>query len=164
MDERALIDRIEGVLEGVEDDPRAVEAIGALLDLYGEGLARIVARVGAEELASDELISHLLMLHDLHPVPVELRVRAALDEVRPYLETHGGNVELLGVEGGVARLRLEGSCSGCPSSTLTLRNAIDEAIQKAAPDVASVEAEDGPPAPALLQIEDLTCPLPMASP
>jgi Fe-S cluster biogenesis protein NfuA len=162
MDERALIERIEGLLEGVEDDPRAVEVASALLDLYGEGLRRIVARAPAADLADDELVSHLLLLHDLHPVPVEERVRAALAEVRPYLDSHGGDVELLGVDAGVARLRLNGSCSGCPSSTITLKLAIEEAIHKAAPDVDRVVAEDGPPAPTLLQIDDLTCPLPMA--
>jgi Fe-S cluster biogenesis protein NfuA/nitrite reductase/ring-hydroxylating ferredoxin subunit len=61
--------------------------------------------------------------------------------VRPYMQSHGGNVELLGVEGGVARVRLEGSCDGCPSSTVTLKLAIEEAIMKAAPDLERVEAE-----------------------
>jgi Fe-S cluster biogenesis protein NfuA/nitrite reductase/ring-hydroxylating ferredoxin subunit len=65
----------------------------------------------------------------------------ALEEVRPYLQSHGGNVELLGVEEGVARLRMQGSCSGCPSSTVTLRLAIEEAIQKTAPDLERIEAE-----------------------
>jgi Fe-S cluster biogenesis protein NfuA len=162
MDDRELVGRMEALLERVEDVPEAVEVAQALLDLYGEGLRRIVARVDGSELADDELVSHLLLLHDLHPVPVEERVRTALEEVRPYLGTHGGDVELLGVADGVVRLRLDGSCSGCPSSTVTLRMAIEEAIYKAAPDVERVEAVDGPPAPALLQIEDLTCPLPMA--
>ena len=75
----------------------------ALLDLYGEGLARIVdvavATTAAAALADDELVAHLLLLHGLHPVPVEERVRGALDEVRPYLESHGGDVELLGHRG-----------------------------------------------------------------
>jgi Fe-S cluster biogenesis protein NfuA/nitrite reductase/ring-hydroxylating ferredoxin subunit len=61
--------------------------------------------------------------------------------VRPYLQSHGGNVELLGVEEGVARLRLQGSCSGCPSSTMTLKLAIEEAVLKAAPDLERIEAE-----------------------
>jgi Fe-S cluster biogenesis protein NfuA len=65
----------------------------------------------------------------------------ALEEVRPYLQSHGGNVELLGVKEGVARLRMQGSCSGCPSSTVTLRLAIEEAIQKTAPDLEGIEAE-----------------------
>src|SRR5206468_3789189 len=95
----------------------ATEAVQALLELYGEGLARMtesVARLEGEAIlsafAEDELVGHLLLLHGLHPVAVEARVQRALEEVRPYLESHGGNVELLGVEGGVARLRLQGSC------------------------------------------------------
>ena len=110
----------------------------------------------AAAFAGDELISHLLLLHGLHPVPLEERVRGALDEVRPYLESHGGGVELLGVEDGVARLRMEGSCDGCPSSAATLTLAIEDAIQKAAPDVRAIAAENAAPAPAgngLIQLE-----------
>src|ERR687897_2553146 len=109
-----------------------------------------------EQLLGDELITHLLLLHGLHPVGVKTRVLGALDEVRPYLESHGGNVQFLGIGDGVARLRLEGSCSGCPSSTMTLKLAIEEAIHKAAPDVESVEAEgitEERHGPELLQIE-----------
>jgi nitrite reductase/ring-hydroxylating ferredoxin subunit len=75
--------------------------------------------------------------------------------VRPYLESHGGDVELLGVEDGVVRLALRGSCDGCASSTATLKLAIEDAIHKAAPDVEGVEAEGAePPAPApLLQLD-----------
>lgn len=166
-DERVA--RVEALLEEVEGlaDPAsrsaATELAGALLDLYGEGLARIVEHVSArddgtlaEALAEDGLVSHLLLLHGLHPIPVEARVRAALEEVAPYLGSHGGGVELLGVEEGVVRLRLEGSCSGCPSSTATLKLAIEEAIARAAPDVERVEAEGVAPAqrpPQLLQIQ-----------
>jgi Fe-S cluster biogenesis protein NfuA/nitrite reductase/ring-hydroxylating ferredoxin subunit len=95
-----------------------------------------------EALAADELVSHLLLLHGLHPVDVETRVRRALAAVRPDLESHGGNVELRGVEDGVARLRLQGSCNGCPSSTQTLELAIEQAIQQAAPDLEGIEAEE----------------------
>jgi len=146
--------RVEALLDEVESLPdphfrdKATEMVQALLDMYGEGLARVMQHArdaGAEPLtdtlAADELVSHLLLLHDLHPIPVETRVLGALDEVRPYLESHGGNVEFLGVTDGVVRLRMEGSCSGCPSSTVTLKLAIEEAVFKAAPDVEAVEAE-----------------------
>ena len=157
---REQVGRIERLLAELEtlSDPvardRATETVQALLDLYGEGLARVLATVGEERArvaADDELVAHLLFLHGLHPVPVAVRVHDALEEVRPYLGSHGGNVELLGVEDGVVRLRLEGSCSGCPSSAVTLKLAIEEAIFKAAPDVESVEAEDpgAEPAPAV---------------
>ena len=111
--------------------------------------------------ASDELVGHLLLLHGLHPVPLAERVTGALEEVRPYLGSHGGDVELLAVEAGVARLRLKGSCSGCPSSTVTLRSAVEDAIRRAAPDIEEIVAEDDPVAPpAPLQI-DLACPIPL---
>lgn len=178
---RERVARVEGLLEDVEALPgeRAQETATALaqalLDLYGEGLGRIVDVLAAHDdgtlaaaLAGDELVSHLLLLHDLHPLPLEERVRGALADVRPYLESHGGDVELLGVTaGGVARLRLQGSCEGCPSSAATLQLAIEEAIHAAAPDVVRVEAEgavapapaagNGAP-PALLQIEPLDPP------
>ena len=157
---RDLIARIETLLGELETRDETMELARGLLDLYGEGLERIVGLVAerddgelAAAFARDELVSHLLMLHGLHPVPLDERVRAALDEVRPYLESHGGDVELLSLEGGVARLRLEGSCSGCPSSTVTLKLAIEDAIYKAAPDVAGIEADAGQPAPSLIQLE-----------
>jgi Fe-S cluster biogenesis protein NfuA/nitrite reductase/ring-hydroxylating ferredoxin subunit len=165
-----LVARVEGLLEEVEalGDPAAremaTEVAAALLDLYGAGLERIVERVAerddgtlATSLADDELVSHLLLLHGLHPVPVETRVRDALEEVRPYLESHGGNVELLSVADGKAHLRLEGSCSGCPSSAMTLKLAIEEAIGKAAPEVERIEAEGvaEPKAGGLIQLGSL---------
>ena len=153
----ALLERVEALPDpGARD--LAMDLVQALLDLYGEGLTRITS--GADP-RSDELVSHLLMLHGLHPIPVDDRVSAALDEVRPYLASHGGGVELLGVEAGVVRLRLKGSCSGCPSSTVTLRSAVEEAILKAAPDVDDIVAEEDPAAePTPIQI-DLACPVPL---
>jgi Fe-S cluster biogenesis protein NfuA len=153
---RALVERVEGLLEGL--DARGVEAVQALVNLYGEALARFAA--GADPV-EDELLSHLLLVHDLYPVDVETRVRQALEEVRPYLGSHGGDVELLGVEDGVARLRLAGTCNGCPSSTVTLQNAIEEAIMRAAPDLERIDAEgvaEPSPQPALVQIGSLQCP------
>ena len=155
IDARELVGRVEGLLEELEAMPdrvareKANETVAAVLDLYGEALERIVAEAAvrdedgqiASTLAEDELVSHVLLLHDLHPVPLEARVQEALDGVRPYLASHGGNVELRGVEEGVVRLALEGSCSGCPSSTVTLKLAIEDAIHKAAPDVERIEAE-----------------------
>ena len=158
LDDQGLqerVARIETLLGEIETlaDPnarsKAAEVVGILLELYGEGLARMMEVVAEGEdrerafdaFAEDELVSHLLLLHGLHPLDLKTRIVRALEEVRPYLQSHGGNVELLGVEEGVARLRMQGSCSGCPSSTVTLRLAIEEAIQKTAPDLKRIEAE-----------------------
>jgi Fe-S cluster biogenesis protein NfuA len=79
-------------------------------------------------------------LHDLHPLDVPARIERALDRVRPYLGSHAGGVEFLGVdEEGVARLRLEGSCEGCASSTETVRMAIEGAVRDAAPELTGIE-------------------------
>jgi len=153
-----LLDRLDA-LPDVAARETATAVVQALLALYGEGLSHVVARLGpaqARMLADgDELVAQLLLLHGLHPVPVEQRVREALAGVRPYLESHGGDVELLGVDGGVVRLRLEGSCEGCPASAMTLKLAIEEAVLAAAPDVERVEAEgvSDPRRSQLLQIE-----------
>jgi Fe-S cluster biogenesis protein NfuA/nitrite reductase/ring-hydroxylating ferredoxin subunit len=160
----ARIETLLGEIEALTDPnarSKAAEMAQILLELYGEGLARMMEVVaqGAEgekafeAFAEDELISHLLLLHGLHPLDVETRVVRALEEVRPYLQSHGGDVELLGIEGGVARVRMEGSCDGCPSSAVTLKLAIEEAVLKAAPDLEGIEAEgvtEPKPAPTIV--------------
>ena len=124
---------------------RASELLQCVMTLYGEGLARVVGSIDAATLrglADDEVVGNLLVLHDLHPDDVDTRVQRALERVRPYLGSHAGGVSLSGVdEHGVVHLRLEGSCDGCPSSSLTVRSAIEDAILVAAPDVVAVEAE-----------------------
>jgi Fe-S cluster biogenesis protein NfuA len=169
------VERVEQLLEqldGVPDGPArdtATDLVQALLELYGDGLARLVDHVAerddgtlAQVLADDEVVAPLLLVHGLHPVPLDRRVDGALAEVRPYLESHGGGVELLGIEDGTVRLALQGSCSGCPSSAVTLKHAVEEAIHKAAPDVAGIVAEDAPREPALIQLEVYeACPAPL---
>ena len=168
---RTLVERVEGLLDAVESLPgeqgreTALAAVQALVELYGAALERLVELAAghdedgslARAVAADELLAHLLLVHDLHPEPLEARVTQALDEVRPYLESHGGDVTLLGLQDGVVRLRMQGSCSGCPSSSLTLKLAIEDAIQRLAPDVTEIRAEDEGEAAAagggLLQIE-----------
>ena len=138
----ALVGRVDALLEQAEGDDVAMELVQALVELYGEGLARVVAALpDPRAVTGDELVEHLLLLHDLHPVPLAERVDAALREVRPYLDSHGGGVEVVAIEGGVVRLRMQGSCSGCPSSAVTLKLAIEDAINKACPDVEEIVAE-----------------------
>ena len=94
-----------------------------------------------DRLGSDDLVGSLLVLHNLHPLDVKTRILRALDRVRPYLGSHGGDVKLVRVADGVAYLRLEGSCHGCPSSTITMKLAVEKAIEEAAPEVARIEVE-----------------------
>jgi Fe-S cluster biogenesis protein NfuA len=166
-DLRAVGTRIEELLGQIRSvgDPAtaeiAEEIVRLVVELYGAGLERTVELAGPEvleRLVEDELVASLLVLHGLHPKDTETRVVEALDQVRPYLGSHAGGVELVGVEpDGVVRLRLEGSCDGCPSSTMTVKLAIERAIEEAAPEVTAVEVENltREKEPTLLQIQPL---------
>ncbi|MBA2519426.1 MAG: NifU family protein [Chloroflexia bacterium] len=162
--------RIEALLEEVRSVPDAAtrekveELVRLLVELYGAGLERVVGIVAADEtsgprllnqLTADDLVASLLVLHGLHPLDLETRVHQALEKVRPYLGSHAGGVELLGVDdGGVVRLRLEGSCHGCPSSTVTVKLAIERAIAEAAPEVTRVDV-DGVTASPVISLDSL---------
>jgi Fe-S cluster biogenesis protein NfuA len=147
----ARIDELVQQLEEVRDPVvRATgrELMQATMALHGAALERIVELAGGsgdsgqallEELARDELVASVLVLYGLHPVDLETRVGEALEKARPYLHSHGGNVELIGIDyGEVVRVRLEGSCHGCPASSLTLRTAIESAVKEAAPEITSI--------------------------
>ena len=144
--------RVEQLLDEIAAaDPTVADAgselVRVLLELYGAGLSRILAVLDevapgtAPRLAEDPLLAGLLTLHDLHPVDVVTRIERALDEVRPYLASPGGDVELVGVTGEVAHLRLIGTCEGCGASAATLESAVEGAIREAAPEVASLQVE-----------------------
>ena len=161
-------ERIEALLASLRSHGGAAaetaeELVRLLVGMYGDGLAAIMAaladagepgRAIVDRLTADPLVEGLLLLHGLHPLDVDARIQRALDQVRPYQGSHAGGVQYLGVTDGVARLRLEGSCHGCPSSTVTVRLAIEGAVQDAAPEVSAVVVEGmtAPPGPALLQI------------
>ncbi|WP_427174282.1 NifU family protein [Arthrobacter sp. 92] len=155
---------------------RAEELVRQVTDLYGAGLERILQVLDGEgaltsstlaALTSDPLVSGLLVIHGLHPLDLPARVAGALDSVRPYLGSHGGDVELLGIsEEGVVRLRLLGSCQGCPSSSVTLKLAVEDAIETAAPEVTGIEVQEAAPAtaPALIPVGALRSRLDGAGP
>ncbi len=133
------------------------EVVRLVTDLYGAGLERTLdladealgdSPAGSDlfdRLFHDDLVASLLIVHGLHPDELGRRVEQALDGVRPYLASHGGGVELLGVdeEPGTVRLRLLGSCDGCPSSSATLRDAVENAIHEAAPEIVTIDTEGG---------------------
>ena len=152
-------ERIDALLDasgsgGVVARERAEELVRLTADLYGAGIERILdiaydaGQLNDEvlaALAADELVANLLIVHGLHPYGVDLRVEQALESVRPYLGSHGGDVELLEVtDAGVVRLRLLGSCNGCASSSVTLKLAVEGAIESAAPEVTAIEVEEAP--------------------
>ncbi len=148
--------RIQEIVEQIDALPnpaaRALmqECMESVLGFYGDGIARMIELVkrsgiggqkAYEDLLNDNVVRGLLLIHGLHPHDLATRLRQALDKVRPYMESHGGNVELLSLENDFARLRLQGSCKTCPSSAVTLELAVRQAIEESCPDLAGFEVE-----------------------
>lgn len=155
------LQRIEALIARVEAmrDPalraEVGEVIQAVLAFHGAGLERLLelaweAGPAGEELiqrrfAADRLVGALLLLHGLHPLDLETRVRQALDAARPELRAQDGDVELLAVDGGVVRLRLHGSCQGFSAAAGALRRHVEEQIYEHAPDLVALDILDGAP-------------------
>ena len=154
IDWQKRMGRLEELVQSAEalrDDAArglARELVQVLLEVHGEGMRRLLdaARGAAGSgpalaatCSNDELLGSLLMLHGLHPLPLATRVDKALERVRPALRAHDGDVELVGLDGGVVRIRLTGTCKTCPSSTATLRSLVESALYEEAPDLAGCE-------------------------
>lgn len=147
-------DRIQALLDatasgGAAARERAEQLVREITDLYGAGLERLMglalraAPEMVDDVVADDLIASLLLVHGLHPHPVERRITDALDTVRPYLGSHGGDVHLWDVAGDpgnyTVRLLFSGSCKSCPSSAVTLELAVEDAVRAAAPEISSIE-------------------------
>jgi Fe-S cluster biogenesis protein NfuA/nitrite reductase/ring-hydroxylating ferredoxin subunit len=165
---RTAGERIQTLLDasssgGAVARERAEQLVREVTDLYGAVLERMmdVALAAdpdlADRFAADDLVASLLLVHGLHPYDVERRVSDALDSVRPYLGSHGGDVSLLGVDDDVVRLQFQGSCKSCPSSSVTLELAVEDAVRAAAPEVSSIEvvAADQDPSSGVIPAESL---------
>ena len=68
------------------------------------------------------------------------KVEAAIDKIRPMLQADGGDVELVSVENGIVKVRLQGACAGCPMSQMTLKNGIERVLKQQIPEIKSVES------------------------
>jgi Fe-S cluster biogenesis protein NfuA/nitrite reductase/ring-hydroxylating ferredoxin subunit len=169
---RSAGDRIQALLDataagGPVARERAESLLGELTDLYGAGMHRMMSIAAAadpalvEKFASDDLVASLMLVHDLHPHGVERRIEDALDSVRPYLGSHGGDVALLdvveGPDGPVVRLSFVGSCKSCPSSAVTLELTVEDAVRAAAPEINAIEvvAAESNSSPSVIPIESL---------
>jgi Fe-S cluster biogenesis protein NfuA/nitrite reductase/ring-hydroxylating ferredoxin subunit len=149
-------ERIEELVEQIErfQDPAMrsllAESMEAVLTLHSSGLQRIFDLIDQTEggavdvrkaLLEDDFIKGLLVMHGLHPDDLETRLYKALGKIKPYMDSHGGSVEILSLENGKATLKLEGSCDGCPSSATTLELGIKQAIEEECPDLIDLEVK-----------------------
>jgi len=120
----AELDTLIGTLER-EGDERALMLLQLIDAIHRPGIELI----SAGELDHPMALS-LLAMYDLVPVDDQIQVEEALDEVRPYIESHGGGLELLDVEDGVVHVRMSGSCHGCAASAMTLRRGVEDVLRK----------------------------------
>jgi Fe-S cluster biogenesis protein NfuA/nitrite reductase/ring-hydroxylating ferredoxin subunit len=107
------------------------------------------------------IASAVMSMYDLVPLDEMTQIEEALDEVRPYIEGHGGGLELLDVEGGTIHVRLTGSCHGCAASAMTLRRGVEEKLRERIPWFEEIvahepEEDDDEPAPNALPMFQVT--------
>ncbi|MBA2573431.1 MAG: NifU family protein [Nocardioidaceae bacterium] len=160
-----LLDRLEEILGEVEDlDESVRDTVFELLDgvdaLHRLAITRLSEVVGDVEplRRADPAVAWLLEAYGVG-VDDSAAASAALDQIRPYLHEHGGEVEVLSVEHGVVRVQLTGACSGCTAAAVTLRDGVEEALREGLPGFVAMDvAPDGgapahpPPTQVLLQI------------
>jgi Fe-S cluster biogenesis protein NfuA/nitrite reductase/ring-hydroxylating ferredoxin subunit len=162
---RTAGERIQNLLDasavgGPVAAARAEQLVREVVDLYGAALTRVVELLDStstDRLAADDLVASLLLVHGLHPHDATRRVSDALDSVRPYLGSHGGDVRLVDVTDGVVRLAFSGSCKSCPSSAVTLELAVQDAVRAAAPEITAIEVipADSAGGSAVIPVESL---------
>jgi Fe-S cluster biogenesis protein NfuA len=149
---RARVARVDRLLSELESAPdsaegrKAIAAVEGLVGLYGEALERVLRHAASspavqQTLLSDELLAQLLLAHDLHPLSLQERVDAALEQARSSLKPQGAEVEPLGIDQGAVRVQLRRT-GGCKSSAAAIRLALEDAIRRAAPEVERVEVEE----------------------
>ena len=162
---RLQTERVEKLAARLESagDPEiratALDLVQSVVELHGAGLQRLIDALmqtpagehALSQALQNDLVSSMLLLHNLHPDDIETRVLRGIEKARPYLKSHGGDVELTGVRDGIVHLRLHGTCGSCPSSSITLKNAVEDALYEVAPDIveivsenAAAEAQSGP--------------------
>ena len=148
------IDKMVRALEEAQDPTlrdNAKELVQALMTLHGACLERMLEVVGQsgesgksiiDTFARDGIVKSVLLLYGLHPVDIKTRVLEALEKIRPSMRSHVSTVSLVGIdEAGMVTLRMEGKTEGCGSSASALKQAVEQAIYEAAPDISGIMME-----------------------
>jgi len=150
----AADEAIQKLLEHPSPEVRllAEEVLAAVDGIHREGLTRMDALMDHHDLlklaAKDPAVAELLDLYDLVPISQEVLVERALEAVRPYIQSHGGQLEVLSVSDGTVRVRLAGSCAGCSGSAMTLKRGVETALRENYPGFSTMEVEEPQPEPA----------------
>lgn len=165
----SLLQRMEELLEALEqlgDQDQAIvfELLDGVDTLHRRALVQLAETLGPETVrrlrSGDDAVTWLF---DAYGIGGDQRAAAerAMEEIQPYIQSHGGRVEILDVADGVVHLRMSGACAGCTGSAATLTEGIEQALREHMPGFARIEAEEEPaeahPPPVPVRI-DLTPP------
>ncbi len=154
----AQVQKLEGPARTAALDlKRAIEAFHKL------GLTQIVRRLKADprgkellfELVDEPSVYALFAMHGIVRADVATQAARVLEMVRPYMRSHGGDVELVRVEGDTAFVRLHGACNGCSLSAVTLRESVQEALTTHVPQIQRVEVVPDDPVSGLILPEEI---------
>jgi Fe-S cluster biogenesis protein NfuA/nitrite reductase/ring-hydroxylating ferredoxin subunit len=146
-----------------EDRAKALALQSAIEEFHKYGLTKIVKHLKADprgkellfELIDEPSVYALFAMHGIVRPDITTRVRQVLDGVRPYMESHGGDVELVEVKQDTVFLRLHGSCNGCSASAVTLRNGVEEALKEQVPEITRIEVVPNEPSPVIIPLTSL---------
>lgn len=140
---------------------KALALKSAIEAFHKMGLTKIVQRLKADsrgkellfELVDEPSVYALFAMHGLVRADVPTRVSRVIDMVRPYMQSHGGDVELVNVNGETAWVKLHGACNGCSMSAVTLRNGVEEALREHVPEIKHIEVMPNDPGPTIIPLE-----------
>jgi len=157
------VDKALLVIETLEPSAKrkALDLKQSLEAFHKVGLTKIVQRLKADpqgkallyELVDIPEVYALLLMHGIVRPSIPNRVRQVIDNVRPYMQSHGGDVELVEVQQDTVYLRLHGACNGCSMSAVTLREGVEEALRESVPEIQNIEVLPNEPGPAMISID-----------
>jgi len=159
VDEKEFRERVQDIgrlvagLDEISDNKArtsARELVQSVMELHGAGVEKMMEIIFAqgatgpeiiEKLGHDRVVGSLLVLHGLHPDPLETRVERAVEQVTAKLRKQEVEVHLISMEAGVVRIHAKTSDHACGSTAATARGEIEEAVYEAAPEIGSLVIE-----------------------
>lgn len=167
-----LAERVDAAVNEVrklddEGEKKGMALKQAIEDFHKHAITKIVQHLKADprgkellfELVDEPSVYALFAMHGIVRADVNTRVSRTLDMVRPYMQSHGGDVELVEVQGDTVYVKLHGACNGCSMSAVTLREGVEEALVNNIPEINKVEVVPSDPGPGLITIDSLTATL-----
>ncbi len=150
-----LAERVDHAFSEVQSMPaemrnKAVALKSAIEEFHKIGLTHIVKHLKSDprgkellfELVDEPAVYALFSMHGLVRADLRTQVIRVLEMVRPYMNSHGGDVELVDVRDKIVYVRLTGNCQGCSMSTVTLRTTVEESLRQHIPEIEAVEVTD----------------------